>query len=116
MSAADIANRHLVSERFGGLMAAVPFSRPGDEPRSGSLRPTASSSSRCAGNVGYMVVKEQPVPLTVELPGRTNPFAVSRNPSAGFRHHSKAVVRGRLDRQTQGQPLYHRSRALSRRL
>jgi membrane fusion protein (multidrug efflux system) len=28
-------------------------------------------------NIGYTVVKEQPVPLLVELPGRTNPFAVS---------------------------------------
>src|SRR6185295_16934436 len=27
--------------------------------------------------VGYVTIAEQPVPLTVELPGRTNPFVIS---------------------------------------
>ena len=32
---------------------------------------------RPAPMVGFMVVREQPVQLTAELPGRTDPFAVS---------------------------------------
>jgi len=56
-------------------------------------------------NVGYMVVKEQPVPLTVELPGRTNPFAVSEiRPQVSGIIQKRLFVEGSTVKQ--GQPLY----------
>jgi membrane fusion protein (multidrug efflux system) len=56
-------------------------------------------------NVGYMVVKEQPVPLLVELPGRTNPFAVSEiRPQVSGIIQKRLFVEGSTVKQ--GQPLY----------
>ncbi|MEO8301670.1 MAG: efflux RND transporter periplasmic adaptor subunit [Rhizomicrobium sp.] len=56
-------------------------------------------------NVGYTVVKEQPVPLTVELPGRTNPFAVSEiRPQVSGIIQKRLFVEGSAVKQ--GQPLY----------
>ena len=42
-------------------------------------------------NVGYITIAEQPVALTVELPGRTNPFAVSE-----IRPQISGIVKKRL--------------------
>ena len=44
-----------------------------------ALAPAARSSRQQMPPpmVGFIVIKEQPVPLTAELPGRTDPFAVS---------------------------------------
>jgi membrane fusion protein, multidrug efflux system len=56
-------------------------------------------------NVGYTVVKEQPVPLLVELPGRTNPFAVSEiRPQVSGIIQKRLFVEGSTVKQ--GQPLY----------
>jgi RND family efflux transporter MFP subunit len=56
-------------------------------------------------NVGYTVIKEQPVPLLVELPGRTNPFAVSEiRPQVSGIIQKRLFVEGSTVRQ--GQPLY----------
>ncbi|HSS14346.1 MAG TPA: efflux RND transporter periplasmic adaptor subunit, partial [Rhizomicrobium sp.] len=56
-------------------------------------------------NVGYVVVKEQPVPLMVELPGRTNPFAVSEiRPQVSGIIQKRLFVEGSTVKQ--GQPLY----------
>jgi membrane fusion protein (multidrug efflux system) len=56
-------------------------------------------------NVGYTVVKEQPVPLMVELPGRTNPFAVSEiRPQVSGIIQKRLFVEGSTVKQ--GQPLY----------
>src|SRR5215467_12333523 len=55
--------------------------------------------------VGYVTIAEQPVALTVELPGRTNPFAVSE-----IRPQISGIVQKRLfvegSTVHQGQPLY----------
>ena len=55
--------------------------------------------------VGYITVAEQPVALTVELPGRTNPFAVSE-----IRPQISGIVKKRLfvegSTVKAGQPLY----------
>jgi membrane fusion protein (multidrug efflux system) len=56
-------------------------------------------------NIGYTVVKEQPVPLLVELPGRTNPFAVSEiRPQVSGIIQKRLFVEGSTVKQ--GQPLY----------
>ena len=56
-------------------------------------------------NIGYTVVKEQPVPLLVELPGRTNPFAVSEiRPQVSGIIQKRLFVEGGAVKQ--GQPLY----------
>jgi len=56
-------------------------------------------------NIGYTVVKEQPVPLLVELPGRTNPFAVSEiRPQVSGMIQKRLFVEGSTVKQ--GQPLY----------
>ena len=56
-------------------------------------------------NIGYTVVKEQPVPLLVELPGRTNPFAVSEiRPQVSGIIQKRLFVEGSAVKQ--GQPLY----------
>jgi len=56
-------------------------------------------------NIGYVVVKEQPVPLLVELPGRTNPFAVSEiRPQVSGIIQKRLFVEGGAVKQ--GQPLY----------
>lgn len=56
-------------------------------------------------NVGYITIAEQPVSLTVELPGRTNPFAVSE-----IRPQISGIVKKRLfvegSTVKAGQPLY----------
>ena len=56
-------------------------------------------------NVGFMVVKEQSIPLMVELPGRTSPFAVSE-----IRPQVSGIIQKRLfvegSTVHQGQPLY----------
>jgi RND family efflux transporter MFP subunit len=56
-------------------------------------------------SVGTITIKEQPVALTVELPGRTNPFAVSE-----IRPQVSGIVQKRLfvegSTVKQGQPLY----------
>lgn len=56
-------------------------------------------------SVGYVTIKEQPVALTVELPGRTNPFAVSE-----IRPQVSGIILKRLFKEgstvKQGQPLY----------
>ena len=55
--------------------------------------------------VGFITIAEQAVPLTVELPGRTNPFAVSE-----IRPQISGIVQKRLFTEgsvvRQGQPLY----------
>jgi len=55
--------------------------------------------------VGFITIAEQPVALTVELPGRTNPFAVSE-----IRPQISGIVQKRLFTEgatvKQGQPLY----------
>jgi membrane fusion protein (multidrug efflux system) len=55
--------------------------------------------------VGVITVTEQPVPLTVELPGRTNPFAVSE-----IRPQVSGIIQKRLFTEgstvKRGQPLY----------
>jgi membrane fusion protein (multidrug efflux system) len=55
--------------------------------------------------VGFITIAEQPVPLTVELPGRTNPFAVSE-----IRPQISGIVQKRLFTEgsvvKRGQPLY----------
>src|SRR5882757_2574465 len=55
--------------------------------------------------VGFITIAEQPVALTVELPGRTNPFAVSE-----IRPQISGIVQKRLfvegSTVHQGQPLY----------
>ena len=55
--------------------------------------------------VGFVTIAEQPVPLTVELPGRTNPFAVSE-----IRPQISGIVQKRLFTEgsvvKRGQPLY----------
>ena len=56
-------------------------------------------------NIGYTVVKEQPVRLLVELPGRTNPFAVSEiRPQVSGIIQKRLFVEGSTVKQ--GQPLY----------
>ena len=56
-------------------------------------------------NIGYTVVKEQKVPLMVELPGRTNPFAVSEiRPQVSGIIQKRLFVEGSTVKQ--GQPLY----------
>lgn len=56
-------------------------------------------------NIGYVVVKEQPVPLLVELPGRTNPFAVSEiRPQVSGIIQKRLFVEGSTVKQ--GQALY----------
>jgi RND family efflux transporter MFP subunit len=56
-------------------------------------------------SVGTITIKEQPVALTAELPGRTNPFAVSE-----IRPQVSGIVQKRLfvegSTVKQGQPLY----------
>ena len=56
-------------------------------------------------NVGFITIAEQPVALTVELPGRTDPFAVSE-----IRPQISGIVQKRLfvegSTVKQGQPLY----------
>jgi len=56
-------------------------------------------------NVGFITIAEQPVALTVELPGRTTPFAVSE-----IRPQISGIVQKRLfvegSTVKQGQPLY----------
>jgi membrane fusion protein (multidrug efflux system) len=56
-------------------------------------------------NVGFIIVAEQPVALTAELPGRTNPFAVSE-----IRPQISGIVQKRLFTEgatvKQGQALY----------
>jgi RND family efflux transporter MFP subunit len=56
-------------------------------------------------SVGFITIAEQPVALTVELPGRTNPFAVSE-----IRPQISGIVQKRLfvegSTVHQGQPLY----------
>ena len=56
-------------------------------------------------SVGYVTIAEQPVALTVELPGRTNPTAVSE-----IRPQISGIVQKRLFKEgstvKQGQPLY----------
>lgn len=56
-------------------------------------------------SVGYITVKEQPVALTVELPGRTNPFVVSEiRPQVSGIILKRLFVEGSTVKQ--GQPLY----------
>ena len=56
-------------------------------------------------NIGYTIVKERPVPLMVELPGRTNPFAVSEiRPQVSGIIQKRLFVEGSTVKQ--GQPLY----------
>jgi membrane fusion protein (multidrug efflux system) len=54
---------------------------------------------------GFIVVKEQPVPLAIELPGRTSPFAVSE-----VRPQVSGIIKQRLFTEGSlvkaGQPLY----------
>jgi membrane fusion protein, multidrug efflux system len=56
-------------------------------------------------NVGFITIAEQPVPLSVELPGRTSPFAVSE-----IRPQISGIVQQRLfvegSTVKRGQPLY----------
>lgn len=55
--------------------------------------------------VGVLVVKEQPVPLTVELPGRTSPYAVSEiRPQISGIVQKRLFVEGTIVKA--GQPLY----------
>lgn len=55
--------------------------------------------------VGVMIVKEQPVPLSVELPGRTSPFAVSEiRPQVSGIILKRLFVEGSTVKA--GQPLY----------
>src|ERR1051326_750992 len=55
--------------------------------------------------VGFVVVKEQPVPLVAELPGRTDPYAVSE-----VRPQVSGIIKQRLFTEGSlvkaGQPLY----------
>ena len=54
--------------------------------------------------VGFITVAEQPVALTVELPGRTNPFAVSRSVPKYRASLKRLFTEGATVKQ--GQPLY----------
>src|SRR5690349_18853815 len=55
--------------------------------------------------VGYITVAEQPVALTTELPGRTNPFVVSEiRPQVSGIIQKRLFVEGSTVKQ--GQPLY----------
>ena len=63
--------------------------------------------------VGFITIKEQPVALTAELPGRTSPFAVSDVRPQVNGIIQAAAVRRRLDRQGRPAALSDRSGALS---
>jgi len=106
MSAAHTADRHPDHDDFLGVLmsrivvpalalslALVACGRPQGQPQ----MPPAS--------VGYVTIAEQPVALTVELPGRTNPTAVSE-----IRPQISGIVQKRLFKEgstvKQGQPLY----------
>jgi membrane fusion protein (multidrug efflux system) len=56
-------------------------------------------------SVGFIIMSEQPVALTVELPGRTNPFGVSEiRPQVSGIIQKRLFVEGSTVKQ--GQPLY----------
>jgi membrane fusion protein (multidrug efflux system) len=90
MSAANFTDRHPDQQSFGGLMSRfiVPVLALGllvaacERPQQNQMPPA---------NVGFITIAEQPVPLSVELPGRTSPFAVSE-----IRPQISGIVQKRL--------------------
>lgn len=65
----------------------------------------AQQGAQQAVAIGFVVVREEPVTLTIELPGRTSPFETSQ-----VRPQVNGLIRARLfaegDYVRQGQPLY----------
>jgi membrane fusion protein, multidrug efflux system len=104
LSAADFADRHLISSCLGVLMSrfVVPALAIGlvlaacGRPQQQQMPPA---------NVGFITIAEKPVALTVELPGRTNPYAVSE-----IRPQISGIVQKRLFQEgstvQKGQALY----------
>jgi RND family efflux transporter MFP subunit len=90
MSAANFSNRHPDQQSFGGLMSRfiVPVLALGL--LAAACHPKPQYQMHPA-NVGFIIIAEQPVPLSVELPGRTSPYAVSE-----IRPQISGIVQKRL--------------------
>jgi membrane fusion protein (multidrug efflux system) len=88
-------SRRLLPSLAAGLAIALSLAACGRPPQQ-KMPPPA---------VGFVVITEQPVALTVELPGRTHPFAVSEiRPQISGIVQKRLFVEGSTVRK--GQPLY----------